>query len=140
MVSLVETLAFRYIERSPSLRKSDLARELDYNWFLNQKWVGMTLYCDRFADNLAGLRTRLPYLQELGVNMLHIMPILDGPPDHSDGGYAVRDLNKIDVRFGTAEEVGELAAHSETRHTAGARCGGESHLQRARMGATGAQG
>ena len=110
MVSLVETLALRYIERSPSLRKSDLARELDYNWFLNQKWVGMALYCDRFADDLAGLRARLPYLQELGVNMLHIMPILDCPPDASDGGYAVRDFNKIDLRFGTAEEVGELAS------------------------------
>ena len=110
MVRLVETLALRYIERSPSLRKSDLARERDYNWFLSQKWVAMALYCDRFADDLAGLRARLPYLQELGVNMLHIMPILDCPPDHSDGGYAVRDFKKIDPRFGTADEVGRLAA------------------------------
>ena len=115
MVSLVETLAFRYIERSPSLRKSDLARELDYNWFLSQKWVGMALYCDRFADDLAGLRARLPYLQELGVNMLHIMPILDCPPGNSDGGYAVRDFNKIDPRFGTVEDVGELAATLKKR-------------------------
>ena len=110
MVSLVETLAFRYIERSPTLRKSDLARELDYNWFLSQKWVGMALYCDRFADDLAGLRARLPYLQELGVNMLHIMPILDCPPGKSDGGYAVRDFNKIDPRFGTVDDVADLAA------------------------------
>ena len=115
MVSLVETLAFRYIERSPALRKSDLERELDYNWFLSQKWVGMALYLDRFAGDLAGLRTRLPYLQELGVNMLHIMPILDCPPGASDGGYAVRDFNKIDPRFGTAEDVGGLASTLKKR-------------------------
>ena len=74
MVRLVETLALRYMERTPALRKSDLAREVNYNWFLSQKWVAMALYCDRFADNLQGLREKLPYFQELGVNMLHVMP------------------------------------------------------------------
>lgn len=109
MVSLVETLVSRYIERSDLLRKSDLSREKDYNWFLSQKWVGMALYCDRFADDLKGLNTKLSYFQELGINMLHIMPILDCPPDHSDGGYAVRDFGKIDVRVGTTKEVEVLA-------------------------------
>ena len=115
MVSLVETLAQRYIERLPHLRRSDLAREKDYNWFLNQKWVGMALYCDRFAGDLQGLRTKLPYLQELGINMLHVMPILDCPEDASDGGYAVRDFCKIDSRFGTTEDVEALAATLKKR-------------------------
>jgi len=109
MISLVETLALRYIERAPHLRKSDLVRERDYNWFLSQKWVGMALYCDRFAGDLSGLREKLPYLQELGINMLHIMPILDCPPDNSDGGYAVRDFCGVDPRFGTTEDVVHLA-------------------------------
>ncbi len=115
MVSLVETLALRYIEREPHLRKSDLAREKDYNWFLSQKWVGMALYCDRFADDLKGFRARLPYLQELGVNMLHIMPILDCPTGFSDGGYAVRDFCKIDPRFGTVADVENLAGSLKKR-------------------------
>ncbi len=115
MVSLVETLAQRYIERSPHLRKSDLARESDYNWFLSQKWVGMALYCDRFAHDLKGLRTRLPYLQELGINMLHIMPMLDCPEDKSDGGYAIRDFTRVDARFGSTEEVEALAATLKKR-------------------------
>jgi amylosucrase len=115
MVRLVETLAFRYMERSTSLRKSDLAREIDYNWFLSQKWVGMALYCDRFAGDLKGLQSRLPYLQELGINLLHIMPILDCPPDHSDGGYAVRDFRKIDARFGTNEDIVGLASTLKKR-------------------------
>ena len=115
MVSLVETLAMRYMERSPALRKSDLAREKDYNWFLSQKWVGMALYCDRFADDLKGLRAKLPYLQELGVNMVHIMPILDCPPESSDGGYAVRDYHKVDARYGTNEDLEALAGTLKKR-------------------------
>ncbi|MCM2340058.1 amylosucrase [Rhodoferax sp.] len=115
MVSLVETLAVRYMERSPPLRKSDLARERDYNWFLSQKWVGMALYCDRFADDLKGLRSRLPYLQDLGINMVHIMPILDCPPAHADGGYAVSDFFKVDARYGSTEELEALAATLKKR-------------------------
>jgi len=115
MVSLVETLASRYIERSPALRKSDLAREKDYDWFLSQKWVGMALYCDRFAHDLQGLRAKLPYVQELGINMVHIMPILDCPRGASDGGYAVRDFFKIDERFGTTAEVEALAGNLKKR-------------------------
>jgi len=115
MVSLVETLATRYIERSSELRKSDLTREKDYEWFLSQKWVGMALYCDRFAHDLKGLRTKLPYVQELGINMVHIMPILDCPQGASDGGYAVRDFCKIDSRFGTTAEVESLAANLRKR-------------------------
>jgi len=115
MVSLVETLALRYIERDKYMRQSDLEREKNYNWFLSQKWVGMALYCNRFADDLKGLRTKLPYLQELGINMLHIMPMLDCPPDHSDGGYAVRDFCKIDPRFGTTKDVELLASSLKKR-------------------------
>ncbi|MDD2721423.1 MAG: alpha-amylase family protein [Gallionella sp.] len=112
---LVETLAARYVGRSAALRKSDLAREKDYNWFLSQKWVGMALYCDRFAGDLQGLRARLPYLQELGINMLHIMPLLDCPPGRSDGGYAVRDFFRIDARYGSTDEISELAANLRKR-------------------------
>lgn len=115
MVRLVETLALRYMERAPVLRKSDLAREIRYNWFLNQKWVAMALYCDRFAGDLQGLREKLPYLQELGVNMLHVMPILDCPPDNNDGGYAVRDFRKVDSRYGTTRDVEDLAATLRSR-------------------------
>lgn len=115
MVSLVETLAFRYIERVPALRKSDLARERDYNWFLSQKWVGMALYCNRFADDIQGLQDHLPYLQELGVNLLHVMPMLDCPRDHHDGGYAVRDFFRVDPRFGTTQDVETLSAKLRQR-------------------------
>lgn len=107
---LVETLALRYIQRAPHLREIDMAREKNYNWFLSQKWVGMALYCDRFANDLNDLQTKLPYLQDLGINLLHVMPILDCPPEASDGGYAVRNYLKVDARFGTTDDVEALAA------------------------------
>ena len=115
MVRLVETLAMRYIGRGPALRRSDITREVNYNWFLNQKWVAMTLYCDRFADDLQGLKSRLSYMQELGVNMIHVMPILDCPTENNDGGYAVRDFRKIDERYGTMDDLLDLSATMRSR-------------------------
>ena len=112
---LVEVLRCRYLERSERLRESDLIRERDFNWFLSEKWVGMALYCDRFAGDLTGVRQKIPYLQELGINLLHVMPILDCPPDHSDGGYAVRDFLKVHERFGSNEDVESLAETLQAR-------------------------
>ena len=63
-----------------------LERERRHDWFLDPEWVGMALYSDGFAGDIDGLSRRLPYLQELGVNLLHVMPILKCPKGASDGG------------------------------------------------------
>lgn len=110
---LVETMARQYIARSDDLRATDLERENDHNWFLSQHWVGMALYSDGFANDLQGLKSKLHYLQELGVNMVHVMPILDCPPGKSDGGYAVRDFRKVDDRIGSVKDIDDL---SEAMH------------------------
>ncbi len=112
---LVETMARQYIKRPPHLRELDLERERDYNWFLNQKWVGMALYCDGFADTLNGLRERLGYFQELGVNLVHVMPIMRCPEGKSDGGYAVSDFREIDPQVGTLEDLDRLAGEMRRR-------------------------
>ena len=102
---LVSVMASQYIARSSSLKALDIAREHDHQWFLRQEWVGMALYLDGFAGNLQGLESSVPYLQELGVNMIHVMPILESPPEASDGGYAVSDFRNINKRAGTLEEL-----------------------------------
>ena len=56
MVNLVKVMAEQYIRRSDQLKLLDREREFDHEWFLTQEWVGMALYCDRFADDLKGLR------------------------------------------------------------------------------------
>jgi amylosucrase len=106
---LVESMARQYIQRPDHLRELDLAREKDYNWFLSQKWVGMALYCDGFAGNLQGLNARLNYFQELGINLVHVMPILRCPKGKSDGGYAVSDFREIDPEVGTLDDLQQLS-------------------------------
>ena len=99
MQKLVETMARQYIQRPDHLRQSDIARENDHNWFLSQEWVGMAQYADGYARNLSELLQRIQYFLELGVNMVHLMPMMVCPRGASDGGYAVSDFRQIDQRF-----------------------------------------
>jgi len=92
-----------------------MAREGDHNWFLSQEIVGMALYCDGFAGDLEGLESHLPYLSELGVNMVHILPILACPEGASDGGCAVKDFRDLDERFGTLEDLRSLSQSMRKR-------------------------
>ncbi|MET0012410.1 MAG: alpha-amylase family glycosyl hydrolase [Sedimenticola sp.] len=116
MIRLVEVMARRYIERSSELEKLDMEREQDHNWFLGQQWVGMALYADGFAGDVPGVTARIPYLQELGVNMIHVMPIMVCPKGKSDGGYAVSDFRNIDPRMGRIDDVRELSASLHKRN------------------------
>ncbi|MCW8799797.1 MAG: alpha-amylase family glycosyl hydrolase [Desulfobacter sp.] len=112
---LVETMAMQYIKRPENLRRLDLAREKDYNWFLSQQLVGMALYCKGFAGNLNNLQGHLNYFQELGVNLIHVMPILPCPEGKSDGGYAVNDFREINPELGTLEDLQQLTAEMRKR-------------------------
>jgi len=112
---LVETMAMQYIKRPENLRRLDLAREKDYNWFLSQQLVGMALYCKGFAGNLKNLQGHLNYFQELGVNLIHVMPILPCPEGKSDGGYAVNDFREINPELGTLEDLRQLTAEMRER-------------------------
>ncbi|ESQ17508.1 MAG TPA: alpha-amylase [Chromatiaceae bacterium] len=109
MQKLVETMARQYIGRPEPLRESDIAREKDHNWFLSQEWVGMAQYADGYAQNLSELRQRMHYFLELGVNMVHLMPMMQCPSGASDGGYAVSDFRQINKRFGSLEDLQQLA-------------------------------
>jgi amylosucrase len=109
MVRLVEVMAIQYIQRNKPLKKNDSKREYNHNWFLSQEWVGMALYTDGFAGNLQGLRERISYLQELGINMVHVMPILECPKGASDGGYAVSNFRDVDERIGTLADLRALS-------------------------------
>lgn len=115
LVHLVERLAQAYIDRPAALKQLDMAREEDHNWFLSQEWTGMALYADGFAGNLKGLSDSLPYLAELGVNMVHVMPILKCPEGASDGGYAVSNFRDVDPRVGALSDLCELAAAMRAR-------------------------
>ena len=72
----------------------DHEREVTPDWLQREQAVGYVTYVDRFAGTLAGVRERLPYLRELGVTYLHLMPLLHARPAPNDGGYAVRRLRR----------------------------------------------
>jgi len=115
LVTLVEVMASRYIKRSAELEQIDKWRERNHNWFLSQEWVGMALYADGFAGNLEGVNKRLPYLQDLGVNLVHVMPMMVCPEGASDGGYAVSNFRDIDPRVGSLDDLDQLTASMRKR-------------------------
>ena len=97
-------------ERSAALKKRDLEREADPQWYKSSDLVGMMMYIDNFAGDLNGLRKKLPYIQKTGVNLLHLMPFLDTVPERSDGGYAVADFRAVRPDLGTMDDLEKLAA------------------------------
>ena len=114
--ALVETMARQYVQRPDYLRQSDLEREKNHNWFLSQEWVGMALYADGFARDLPDLIQRVNYFPELGVNMVHLMPMMQCPQGASDGGYAISDFRQIARHFGKMEDLQELTGELRKRN------------------------
>nr|WP_302226364.1 alpha-amylase family glycosyl hydrolase [uncultured Marvinbryantia sp.] len=94
-----------YLERRESLKEMDRRREKNPEWFKQNDMMGMMLYVDNFAGNLQGVRQKLDYLKECGVNYIHLMPLLESPKDRSDGGYAVADFRKVQPELGTMEDL-----------------------------------
>ncbi len=112
---LVETMARQYIRRPEALRQIDIEREKDYNWFLHQRWTGMALYCKGFAGTVKGMENHLNYFQELGVNLVHILPLMKCPKDENDGGYAVSDFRQIDPELGSLKDIASLSKRMHER-------------------------
>ncbi len=79
------------------------------------------VYPRSFADSdgdgigdLRGIRSRVPYLKELGVDAVWMSPFY--PSELADGGYDVADYRDVDPRLGTLADADALIA---TLHEAG---------------------
>ena len=94
--------------RKRALRDRDARREADPDWYRRRDLVGMMLYVKAFAGDLKGVEKKLPYLQECGVNYLHLMPLLASPRGRSDGGYAVSDFRSVQPELGTMADLESL--------------------------------
>ncbi|HEU5110213.1 MAG TPA: alpha-amylase family glycosyl hydrolase, partial [Micromonosporaceae bacterium] len=73
------------------------------------------VYVRSFADSdgdgdgdLGGLRQRLPYLRDLGVDAIWLTPFYRSPM--VDGGYDVADHRDVDPRFGTLADFDAMIA------------------------------
>jgi amylosucrase len=108
-----------YRERPASLKAMDAARELAQAtrgpWYLEPGLAAYMVYLDRFSGDLRGFQSRIPYLEELGVRLVHFMPFFRSPQGNNDGGYAVSDYLEVDPRYGSTADLSATAARLHER-------------------------
>lgn len=89
---------------------------------MQKKWwhekVAYQIYPKSFYDSngdgigdLRGIIEKLPYLRELGIDIVWISPCYCSPL--ADQGYDISDYYNIDPRFGTMEDMDELIAEAK---------------------------
>ncbi|MEO6653104.1 MAG: alpha-amylase family glycosyl hydrolase [Ilumatobacteraceae bacterium] len=90
-------------------------QQRDAHWWRHA--VVYQIYIRSFADgdgdgtgDIAGIRSRLPYLADLGVDAVWINPWYRSPL--IDGGYDVADYREIDPRYGTTAEAEAFIAEA----------------------------
>ncbi|OHD26703.1 MAG: hypothetical protein A2Y34_09525 [Spirochaetes bacterium GWC1_27_15] len=96
--------------------------EFHTNWADPKPWVpgsgdGHTTdddeYCnDFYGGDLAGIKEKLDYLAELGVNTLYINPIFEASSNHK---YDCANFKSIDNNFGTLEEFNDLCSVAQSK-------------------------
>ncbi|QSG05497.1 alpha-amylase family glycosyl hydrolase [Halapricum desulfuricans] len=105
-----------YPERFEELRAllDERSAQVDYapeetDWY--QTGVVYSMYVDLFADDFDGLVERLEYLDELGVTIVWLLPVLESPM--VDQGFDVSDFTSIRDELGGNEAFLEFvdAAH-----------------------------
>ena len=86
------------------------------DWWRNA--VVYQIYVRSFADgdgdgtgDIAGIRSQLPYLADLGVDAIWVNPWYTSPLN--DGGYDVADYRNIDARYGTVAEAETFIAEAK---------------------------
>ena len=108
---LLQAAAAAYADRDPDLHRLDQERTLAPDWFQDPSMLGYAAYAERFSPEgtLAGVARQVPYLEELGVTYLHLMPLLRPREGDSDGGYAVADYRTVRADLGTVDDLRDLA-------------------------------
>lgn len=86
-------------------------RILRLDWGGEPSWrpdeKGRVLNNDYFGGDLEGIRRKLGYLKELGVNCVYLNPIFEAQSNHR---YNTSDYEKIDSLLGTEEDFKRLCS------------------------------
>jgi amylosucrase len=106
---LLSVLGRMWSERPEDLMELDKYREVNPLWFQSSSMLGGVCYVDLFAGNLKKLKQKLPYLKELGITYLHLMPLFKVPEGENDGGYAVSSYREVNPRLGTMRDLISLS-------------------------------
>jgi oligo-1,6-glucosidase len=73
-------------------------------------------FCDSNGDgigDLQGVRSKLDYLKELGINVIWMSPVYRSPND--DNGYDISDYQNIMEEFGTMADFDQLLADAHAK-------------------------
>lgn len=106
---ILDSTTQMWIKRPDELKALDVMREADPHWYQSHRMVGAMCYVDLFAGDLSGIRDRIPYLTELGITYLHLMPLFKTLDGDNDGGYAVSSYREVHPSLGTMEALADLA-------------------------------
>jgi amylosucrase len=112
---LVKALRRGWADRPADLKRLDLQRDLEPDWFQRPVMAGYVFYIDRFNGSLQGVLEKLDYLEDLGITYVHLMPCLKPRPGDSDGGYSVMDYRQINPAFGTMGDFEALSTALRSR-------------------------
>ncbi len=119
---IVATALVGQAERSDALCARDVVSETEAAagrpWFVGNDQVGAVAYVDRWAGKLTDVEAHIPYLKDLGVTYLHLMPLLRARQGENDGGYAVSSYREVEPELGT---MADLTALADTLRDAGIR-------------------
>jgi amylosucrase len=113
--ALLKALKKGWQDRPADLKRLDLQRDLEPDWFQRPDMAGYVFYIDRFNGTLTGILDKLDYLEDLGITYVHLMPCLKPRPGDSDGGYSVMDYRQINPAFGTMAEFEAVSAALRAR-------------------------
>ena len=97
-------------DRPADLKAVDAERAGRPDWFQSNRMLGGVCYVDLYANDLSGLRARIPYFRELGLTYLHLMPLFLAPEENSDGGYAVSSYREVNPAIGSMAELAAVAS------------------------------
>ncbi|WP_229257829.1 alpha-amylase family glycosyl hydrolase [Duganella margarita] len=102
---LMASLGELYAARPAALRALDEQRAAQPEWFLSQRMLGYCAYVQNFGGDLNGVAERIPYLQEMGVSYLHLLPFLRARQGENDGGFAVSNFDEVEPALGTNADL-----------------------------------
>ena len=94
-----------HIEEDPLWYKDALIYELHVRAFMDSDADG--------SGDFRGLIEKLPYLQDLGINALWLLPYYPSPM--RDDGYDIADYNNVNPMFGTLGDVSQLIREAHRR-------------------------
>ena len=80
---LYQSISKAFSSRAAALNKKDKLKAQSKGWHLSNNLAGISLYVDRFNKDIKGICSKLDYLQHLGINVLHLMPIFQSLPAES---------------------------------------------------------